>query len=164
MNCLSCKECILPTRGKPKPLPCTTARKESEPKDFRNLYRLLRKNTPKAQWQSPSFRKKPVIKHHLEPYLLKNYPKLPREPRVSHFEEARNNIGGIGFLEEPMDCRQWLSEKTRDEFICKELKKTTDLSEERQRELNYNNTRRKMIARHAYLEPFLLDKEESTDD
>lgn len=163
MNCLTCKECIVPTRGKPKPLPCTTARKESEPKDFRNLYRFLRKNTPKDLWQSPSFRKKTPTKNRLKPYTLRDFPKLPREPRVSHFEEARNNIGGIGLLEEPIDCRQWLSEKTRDEFISKDLKDSTTLSEDRQKELNYKNIRRKMIARHAYLEPFLLDKEDKND-
>lgn len=160
--CMSCKECVIARRGRPVELPCTDVVKQSEPSWFINLYRMLRKNTPKSEWNAPKKKHSPALPKHLrlKRPTLKNSPSLPREQRVSQYRKAKGQIGAVAILEEPMDCRQWLSEETRDKIVRSELKDSTDLSEDRQKELQYKNVRRKMIARHAYLEPFLMETDE----
>ena len=149
--CTSCQLCMVPTRGVQRVLPCTDRRRDSLPKGFLNLYRLLRENTPERQWHMAAGR--PEVEVRLAPQRAHNTPKL-KEPRPDFMREAKRAIGNQNVLLalEPIDCRLYLSKEKRDHFILRHIKEEYPVSERAKRYLDYRHIRRRMIQRHKYMD------------
>jgi hypothetical protein len=154
MECMECMECMTPRRGGLQVLGCGV-RKMSEPQGFTNLYRYAIANGAIEKRKGG----RPRVPEHLK---IKNE-RIPREThssRTSFLLQAKWDYGYIDILDEPLTCRSWLPDKTADKFRQADLKDSTELSVERQKELDYTIIRNKMIRRFAYMEPFLVDQEQ----